>query len=408
MDYYLTILIRIAFIDFISYNTLLFSALKDVNLNLIKRCLVITFLAWSGLALGADVSLKDKIGQMLIIGFAGKTLTPTSPVIRAIEKHNVGGVILFDNDARTHQFDKNIENPMQVQVLNNSLQLINKLANATHQRPNVPLLISVDYEGGKVNRLKEDYGFPAIPSAKAMGKMQIADVNDIARTMANTLTSTGFNLDFAPVLDVDVNPENPIIGKLERSFSEQPQVVADYAQVFSQTFLKNSIQCAYKHFPGHGSSAADSHLGFVDVTDSWHEQELIPYQRLLAQADHCGMIMTAHIINRKLDATGVPATLSHAVLTDLLRHELKFDGVIITDDMQMKAISANYGLEKALTMAINAGVDMFIFGNQLVDEPQNPGEIIAIIESKVANGDIAEERINEAYQHILAFKRKLG
>jgi len=118
--------------------------------------------------------------------------------------------------------------------------------------------------------------------------------------------------------------------------------------------------------------------------------------------------MTANIINRKLDATGVPATLSHAVLTDLLRHELKFDGVIITDDMQMKAISANYGLEKALTMAINAGVDMFIFGNQLVDEPQNPGEIIAIIESKVANGDIAEERINEAYQHILAFKRKLG
>ncbi len=376
-------------------------------MNYFKKILSVTFIFWSGLTFSAELSLKDKIGQMLIIGFDGKTITANSPVAKAIENHNIGGVILFDYNAQTMQFNKNIESPAQVDTLNRALQQANEKANSAHHRDNLPLLISVDYEGGKVNRLNEKYGFPATPSAKTIAQMSAEDARKIMGTMAETLKSSGFNLDFAPVLDVDVNPDNPVIGKLERSFSDDPDTVADYGYLFSQQLMAKQVLCAYKHFPGHGSSTADSHLGFVDVTDTWHEQELLPYQQLLEESDHCGMIMTAHIVNRKLDASGLPATLSHTILTDVLRHDLAFDGVIITDDMQMKAISANYSLDQALTLAINAGADMFIFGNQLVDSPQDPGEIINIIEKKVINGEIAEERINDAYKHIMAFKRKI-
>jgi beta-N-acetylhexosaminidase len=233
------------------------------------------------------------------------------------------------------------------------------------------------------------------------------EATTIASSMAETLKDTGFNLNFAPVLDVAVNPDNPIIALRERSFSADPKTVAKYGSIFAKAYVSQKIQCAYKHFPGHGSSTTDSHLGFVDVTDTWHDQELLPFTMSLSKKTHCGMIMTAHIVNRKLDPSGLPATLSHPILTDLLRHDLGFDGVIITDDMQMKAISAHYGLENSVTLAINAGADMLIFGNQMVDVPQNPSEIINLIEQKVASGEISEDRINEAYQHIQHFKMSL-
>ena len=374
----------------------------------LKQLLSLTLFVWCGLSLASGVSLKEKIGQMLLIGFEGKTIDAQSPIAKAIEENNIGGVILFDYNSRTKQFDYNISSPEQVKLLNQQLQSVTTIANIAHHRRNLPLLISVDYEGGMVNRLKEEYGFPSTLSAKTMGKMPIDAVNKLASTMADTLTTSGFNLDFAPVLDVDVNPDNPVIGKRERSFSDNPSEVAKYAHLFSKQFLMKGVQCAYKHFPGHGSSTADSHLGFVDVTDTWHDQELLPYQQLLAHPNHCGMIMTAHIINKKLDPSGFPATLSHNILTGILRHELKFDGVIITDDMQMKAIADNYGLENAITMAVNAGADMLVFGNQLKGEDQDPKEIINIIEKKIALGEISKNRINEAYKHICHLKKSLS
>ena len=357
--------------------------------------------------MASDISLRDKIGQMLLIGFEGKMIDAKSSITKAIEEDNIGGVILFDYNSRNKTFDMNIETPEQVNKLNHQLKQVTHEANIAHHRADLPLLISVDYEGGKVNRLKEKYGFPITVSAKEIGKMSMEEAEMHASAMGNTLRFTGFNLDFAPVTDVDVNPENPIIGKHERSFSVNPEEVTTFASIFSQQFLQWGVQCAYKHFPGHGSSTADSHLGFVDVTDSWHEQELIPYLQLLSQPKHCGVVMTAHIINRKLDASGVPATLSQTILTGILRHELKFDGVIITDDMQMKAIADNYSPEDAITMAINAGADMLIFGNQLPDSPQDPKDIINIIQKKVEIGEIAVNRINEAYRHITALKKSL-
>ncbi|MBI2785326.1 MAG: glycoside hydrolase family 3 protein, partial [Legionella longbeachae] len=208
-------------------------------------------------------------------------------------------------------------------------------------------------------------------------------------------------------LDVNVNPDNPVIGKKERSFSGDAATVSHYASIYSRHFLNQKIQCVYKHFPGHGSSTKDSHLGFVDVTDTWQAYELDPYQQLLKSNESCGVVMTAHIVNRQLDASGLPATLSHTILTNLLRNQLNFKGVIITDDMQMKAISDNYGLEQALVLTINAGADMLIFGNNLSVNPQDPKQLIDIIEDKVLSGDINPERINDAYQHIRALKQTI-
>ncbi len=359
----------------------------------------------SGQTAMAEINLRDKIGQMLILGFDGKEINRQSAIVQSIENENIGGVILFDYNYQTQLFDKNIANPQQVQELNSQLQHFSYLANQTHHRPLLPLLISIDYEGGKVDRLKSDYGFPITISAAEVGAMEVVDANGVANKMALTLKDLGFNLNFAPVLDVNVNADNPIIGRLNRSFSDNPNSVTFYANLYAQNFLAQGIQCAYKHFPGHGSASSDSHLGFVDVTSTWKPHELEPYSTLLNQEGGCGMVMTAHIVNRQLDKTGLPATLSRTILTGILREQLNFDGVIITDDMQMKAISLYYGLEEALILAINAGADMFIFGNQLTDKPQDPKLIIDLIENAVLAKKISQSRIEEAYRHIIRFKQ---
>ncbi|MBN9228785.1 MULTISPECIES: glycoside hydrolase family 3 protein [Legionella] len=356
----------------------------------------------------SEVSLRDKIGQMLLIGFDGKKINDQSPIVKTIEKNNIGGVILFDYNYHTKTFNKNIANPDQVKQLNHDLQNFAKQSNLQHHRIQLPLLISVDYEGGQVSRLGAQYGFPSTLSAAEVGKRGLKEAEYTAQIMSQTLKKAEFNLDFAPELDVNVNPDNPVIGKKERSFSYDPKQVTLYARIYTHYFLNQKIQCAYKHFPGHGSATKDSHLGFVDVTDTWHTYELDPFKDMLHSNEACGVVMTAHIVNRQLDPSGLPATLSHKILTELLRNQLHFQGVIITDDMQMKAISDNYGLEQALVLAINAGADMLMFGNNLSVPEQNPAQVIDIIEAKVQSGEIRQERINEAYQHILALKKSLN
>ncbi|WP_367606192.1 glycoside hydrolase family 3 protein [Legionella sp. W05-934-2] len=354
------------------------------------------------------ISLRDKIGQMLIMGFDGKTVTHQSDIIKAINHENIGGVVLFDYDYQTQRFDRNIESPAQVKKLNQDLQYFTQQANRNHHRPMLPLLISVDYEGGQVTRLREDYGFPKTMSAAEIGTKSLPEAEQAADAIAQTLQKSGFNLDFAPDLDINANPNNPIIGKKERSFSNDPATVAKFASVFSKAFLSHGIQCAYKHFPGHGSSSNDSHLGFVDVSKTWDASELFPYLSLLREQQSCGIVMTAHIVNRQLDSSGMPATLSYKMLTGILRKQLSFDGVIMTDDMQMKAISNQYPLEQSVTLAINAGADMLIFGNQLSEKPQSAKQIIDIIESKVQSGEISLSRIDDAYQHITTLKQSIN
>jgi beta-N-acetylhexosaminidase len=350
------------------------------------------------------LTLKEKIGQMLILGFKGMELKPQDPIVQAILAKRIGGVILFDYNFQTKTYQHNIKDPQQLQRLTQQLQEY-----AQEAAMPLPLFISIDYEGGKVNRLKESYGFPKTLSMAEIARGTDEQATQYAEQMAKTLKENGIHINFAPLVDVNIDPDNPIIGKLGRSFSEDPEKVVHYAKIFSNVYQTHGIIGAYKHFPGHGSSTGDTHEGFVDVTHTWQPSELEPYRQLLQEEGHNHfMVMTAHVVHQGLDNQGYPASLSAAMTTDLLRKKLNFDGVVVTDDLQMKAITDHYGLEEAVQLAINAGADLLIFGNQLVDSPADPQEIIEIIEQAVMTGKIAESRIDEAYRRILELKNRIS
>src|SRR3990167_10320992 len=292
-------------------------------------------------------TLKEKIGQMVMVGFKGAEISPNDPIAKAILIDEIGGVILFDYDFQTKTFDHNIKIPAQLKTLTQTLQAYAKKAALIHHHAFTPLLIGIDYEGGSVNRLKEKYGFPKTESAGTLGQGSLEDAKHDAEQMAKTLSSEGINLNFAPVLDVNINPDNPVIGKLNRSFSNDPKKVTQYAAIFSKAYQDHGILCAYKHFPGHGSSLDDTHAGFVDVTKTWQSKELDPYQKLLQKSYHCPIVMTAHVVNNALDKKEYPASISYAMTQKLLRDKLNFKEVVVTDDMQMKAITDHYGFEDA-------------------------------------------------------------
>lgn len=347
-------------------------------------------------------TLHEKIGQLLIIGFRGCTAAESELIVRDIREHRIGGIILFDQDMTGGTIDtanrrRNIESPTQVKTLLAHLQAQSR----------IPLLTAIDQEGGRVNRLKPAYGFPSSVSHEELGRLdQPAETYRHAATTAQTLASLGLNLNLAPVVDLDAHPDNPIIKGKGRAFSADPGAVARHAAEFVRAHRAHGVLSCAKHFPGHGSATGDTHLGLVDVTATWHERELIPFQRLIA-AGLCDAVMSAHVFNAKLDPHH-PVTLSHPVLTGLLREKLGFQGVIISDDMEMKAISDHYGLENSLPSAVEAGVDLLCLGNNLSYDPAIASKAIDILARAVAAGRIAESRIDESHARVLALKRKVG
>jgi len=347
-------------------------------------------------------TLREKIGQLLLVGFRGMVPAECAGIARDIREHHLGGIILFDQDMAGGTIDsgprrRNIESPAQVRALLAHLQ-----AQAA-----LPLLVSIDQEGGRVNRLKPAYGFPPSISHQELGRLDLpAETRRQAALTAQTLAGLGINLNLAPVVDLDANPDNPIIQGKGRSFSGDPEAVARHAAEFVRAHRAQGVLTCAKHFPGHGSAAGDTHLGLVDVTATWHERELIPFRRLI-EADLCDVIMSAHVINRRLDPT-LPATLSAAVQTGLLRDQLGFQGVLTSDDMEMKAISSHFGLEQSIPLAIGAGIDVLCFGNNLHYDPAIAGKAAAILLRAVESGRIPEARIDQSYQRVLALKRKAG
>ncbi|MDP2138912.1 MAG: glycoside hydrolase family 3 protein [Candidatus Didemnitutus sp.] len=353
-------------------------------------------------AVSLPTSLPEKIGQMLLIGFRGCAPAECELIGRDIRDHHVGGIILFDQEMAGGTIDsvsrrRNIESPAQVRELVAFLQA----------QARVPLLTAIDQEGGRVNRLKPAYGFPESISHEELGRLDdLAETHRHAAITALTLADLGLNLNLAPVVDLDAHPDNPIIKGKGRSFSADPEVVARHGGEFVRAHREHGVLCCAKHFPGHGSATGDTHLGLVDVTQTWTEQELIPFQRLI-EADRCDVVMSAHVFNARLDPTR-PATLSPAVITGLLRDQLEFSGVVMSDDLEMKAISAHYGLEKSVSAAIEAGVDVLCFGNNMSYDPDIAAKVAAIIGRAVESGRIAESRIEASCQRVLALKRKAG
>ena len=329
-----------------------------------------------------DVELKKMIGQMIVIGFPDEKIDKNSAIIKQINNYNLGGVILFDIFYNDRKRNKNISSPEQLQSLTTSLKELS----------NHKILISVDQEGGKVARLKPKYGFEEFLSAKKVSDLSISYAKSGYQDMSNMLKQNGINCNFAPVVDLEVNPKNKVIVGLERSFGSSSDKVSQYAKILIDEQKKAGIISVLKHFPGHGSSLGDSHLGFVNITDTWSQEELEPYKQLI-KTNSADMIMTAHVFNSHLDEK-YPATLSYNVNTRLLRQEMGYKGVIVSDDLQMKAISKHYSLKETVTLAINSGVDILLFGNQLGN--QNLEELVETIFMQVKNGTIEYAKIVES------------
>ena len=355
-------------------------------------------------------SLEKMVGQMIMTGFhgdgTGENAKDFDAVVKQIKRGQIGGVILFDVDvsglvargmtiqeAKQQIFSSNIKNVEQVKNLNRYLQSV---------APN-KLLIAIDQEGGNVQRLKQQHGFGQIPSAKELGRGSVDTTYNVAYDLGNRLSDLGFNVDFAPLLDVDVNPKSPAIGAKDRSFSAKPEMVTKHGGAFARGLADAGVAYSFKHFPGHGSAGNDTHAGITDITKTYKDYELNPWRDLLKDSSPYTMVMVAHVVNNKFDT--VPASLSKKTI-DMVR-DMGFDGVIVSDDMDMGAIVNEYGSEVAVQMAIEAGNDILVFGNNLIFDANRGRDVNAMIVKMVRDGKISKSRIRESYERIQKLKQNL-
>ncbi len=349
-----------------------------------------------GCSRGQDQQLRCDIGEMLLVGFRGTTLEPQNHIVRDIEEYHIGGVILFEYDAPSGSRPRNVTSPEQLKILCAQLQA----AGAGR------LLIGIDQEGGKVNRLKERYGFPPFGSAQQTAEAGDDSVRAVARLTARTLHDMGINLNFAPCVDVNINPDCPVIGKIERSFSADPQRVAACARIWMDEQRAAGVVSCLKHFPGHGSSTKDTHEGLADVSRTWQCSEIEPYA-ILIEEKQVEMVMTTHVFNRRLDSVW-PATLSQRTLTGMLRDSLHYEGVIVTDDLAMGAMVNEYSYEEIVLRTILAGADLLCLSNngKQYDADLVPATV-ELIYRLVQEGKLPAERIHESAERIRALKKTM-
>jgi beta-N-acetylhexosaminidase len=341
-------------------------------------------------------ALDIKIGQMIMVGFRGTQASECSPIVECIRACHLGGVWLCDYRPPSGEALGNVTSKSQLRELVATLQ----------RSARIPLLTAIDAEGGNVIRLKPEYGFPPTRTAAELGEANDVEVARAqARQIAELLRDLGFNLNFAPVLDVNLNPENPALGKRGRCFSSDPRVVGELASVFVKEHHRAGIRCAVKHFPGQGSAASDTHVGFVDASECWSRDELRPFATLI-QSRLADAMLTGHVFIKQLDPN-YPATLSPAVATKLLRDELKFDGVLFSDDLGMGAIRCNYSFDEAIALALEAGIDVILHANTELHHPDIGRRIFESIRQHVMSGRISDERINVSYQRVMRLKAAL-
>lgn len=343
-------------------------------------------------------TLEEKIGSMLMVGFMGTQAPEGSQICQDIRNYHLGGVILFDVNPTNKLLAKNIQNKAQVTQLTQQLQACSQ---------DGKLLIAVDQEGGKVQRLKSKYGFYGkYPQANVVKHLKPKQIRAIYNQMGHELASVGINYNLAPVVDLALNPKNYVIYKLGRSYGANVDHVVQQSGVFVDAMRANGVISALKHFPGHGSSLGDTHKGYVDVTKLWKKREIKPYKGLMVE-EKVDTIMVAHVFNATLDST-YPATLSESTINGLLRGELGYDGVTITDDLQMGAITNKYTLDETLKLAINAGNDILLFGNQLsVNSMVSTDQLINSVKQMVKEGAIDLSTIEKSNERIERLKERL-
>jgi beta-N-acetylhexosaminidase len=326
-----------------------------------------------------ELTSREKIGQLFMVGFMGTSVTPE--LASFIKEYKPGGVILFS---------RNLESVGQIVELTNDLQRCS---------PRSPLLISIDQEGGRVSRLPR--GFTIFPPCELLGRCNSSELAyAAAATIAKELKAVGVNMNMAPVLDVNSNPDNPVIG--DRAFGSTPEVVSEMALVTAAGLQDNKVVACGKHFPGHGDTNADSHKELPVVEASRERLEAVefpPFRRAVTAG--IATMMTAHVLYKALDDQ-LPATLSSAVITNLLREDLQYDGVVLTDDLEMHAIVDHYGVGDAAVRAILAGCDVLL----ICKEREREVSAFEAIEQSVASGTISMERLNQSVARIQRVKQR--
>ena len=345
-----------------------------------------------------DTILKKQIAQMLIVGFNGSTLTKDNPIYTDIKDLGIGGIILFSRNADKTQtkLTKNIQNFNQLKKLNEDLQNISE----------IPLFISIDQEGGFVSRLSPSYFVVSTYSAGFLGqKNDLKFTRAEAEKTAKTLSQLGININFAPVVDLDLNKNSRIISGLKRSYSSNPKIVSAHAKEVILAHNKYGIITTLKHFPGHGSAQGDTHQGFVDITNTYTKEEILPYKTLINEKIAKG-VMISHLYNKNIDGN-YPASMSYNFVTKKLIKELNFEGLIFTDDIQMDALRNNYSFSETLEKAIMAGCDVIVIGNNLFNDKEVTKNAVEIIFNLVKNGVIPKERIAFSYDKIIKAKEEL-
>ena len=331
------------------------------------------------------MTIEEKVGQIMMIGFDGPDLDPG--LQKMITEYHIGGVILFM---------RNIESPAQVARLNAQLQ------QTALQSDHPGLFIAIDQEGGRVTRLTADKGFTEFPSAMALGASgKPENAKAIAQTIAAEMRAVGLNIDFAPVLDVNNNPYNPVIGL--RSFSSDPAIVAEFGLAYMQGLQENEVLAFGKHFPGHGDTAVDSHYNLPVVAHDMKRLqavELLPFQAAI-DAGIAG-IMSAHVTFPAIDSTPeLAASLSAPVLTGLLRQQMGFKGLLVTDSLEMGALAQRgYPAPQAAALALQAGADLLLFNRDHAMHQKAHALVVEWIKS----GKIPLERLDEAVRRSLQAK----
>lgn len=329
----------------------------------------------------ADMTLDEKIGQLLLIGLDGKTISPFAK--KMIAENRVGGFILYKD---------NIKSVSQTVALLNSLKAANK-------ESSVPLWLSLDQEGGKVSRLPDEIN--KFPSAHELGALKDTQhTKEVGGALGLTVKALGFNMDFAPVLDIDSNPDNPVIG--DRSFGSDADTVINHGLAMMEGISEAGVTTVVKHFPGHGDTSVDSHYALPVVGKSMDELEkleLLPFVEAVGQ--NADAVMVAHLLIPALDKD-YPTSISDKAINGLLRTGLGYNGVVVTDDLTMGGLLQDNEIGDAAVRAVLAGADLLLVGH---DEKLQQ-RVLTALQRGVKEGSITEDRLDESLYRLLALKQK--
>jgi beta-N-acetylhexosaminidase len=338
-------------------------------------------------------TLEQMAGQMIVVGFQGNDVD--APGVAALRDElaagRLGGVMFLK---------VNVKSLAAVREMNDAFRAAS---------PDLAPFITLDQEGGSVERLTTDVGFREIPNAATVAaENSPAEAEAIYSTMASAIAELGFSVNFGPVADLNLNRDNQIIARFGRAYGDDAATVVAYDEAFIAAHHAAGMLTALKHFPGHGSSTSDSHEGFVDITQSWQESELEPYRALIAD-EMVDMVMVGHLYHADYSdaAAQTPSSLSAHWITGVLREELGFDGVVISDDLEMGAIRDHFTLKDTVTQAVRAGMDVLLFSNTAKYRPGLGSEILDILLAEAAADPAFAARIAESYDRIVALKARI-